>query len=174
VSELDEAWASALAEAERSARAQGRGDIAAYKSQRASNDLMRATGVEWLLSTLTVLAGEANRTGASVRIEKNDGHRFSVGSATMVGTRVTFRAGVRSLTIEAGWPREPRDGFVRGNGLACGRIGHFGKRSAGEELLLVRSSRSGAPEWVILERDGTRLPLLEARLRQHLLACLGE
>jgi hypothetical protein len=173
VSELDEAWALALAEAERRARAQGRGDIAEYIALRASNDLMRATGIEWLLQTLTVMAGEANRVGASIRIEKTDGHRFSVGSATMVGTRVTFRAGVRALTIEAGWPRAPRDGFVRGGGLACGRIGHFGKRAADEEILLVRSA-SGTPVWHILERDGTRSPLLEARLRRHLLACISE
>lgn len=173
MSELDEAWALALAEAERRARAQGRGDIAEYIALRASNDLMRATGIEWLLSTLTVMAGEANRRGASVRIEKDDGHRFSVGSATMVGTRATFRAGVRALTIEAGWPRAPRDGFVRGGGLACGRIGHFGKRTADEEILLVRST-SGAPVWHILERNGTRTPLLEARLRHHLSVCISE
>lgn len=173
MSELDEAWALALAEAERRARAQGRGDVAEYIALRASNDLMRATGVEWLLSTLTVLAGEANRRGASVRIEKSEGHRFSVGSATMVGTRVVFRAGVRALTIEAGWPREPRDGFVRGGGLACGRIAHFGKRPPDEELLLVRE-KDGTPEWFILDRTGARAPLHEARLRQHLLACIAQ
>ena len=99
MSELDEAWAFALAEAERRAREQGRGDIAEYLALRASNDLLRSTGIDWLLSTLTLLAGEANRAGASVRIEKDDAHRFRVGSATMVGPRVTFRAGVRRLTI---------------------------------------------------------------------------
>jgi hypothetical protein len=171
VSELDEAWALALAEAERRARAQGRGDIAEYIALRASNDLVRATGIEWLLKTLTVMAGEANRAGASIRLEKNEGHRFHVGSSTMVGTRIVFRAGVRALTIEAGWPREPRDGFVRG-GLACGRIGHFGKRPPDEELLLVRSN-SGVPEWQIIDKSGARTPLLEARLRQHLSACIN-
>jgi hypothetical protein len=166
VSELDEAWAMALAEAERQARATGRADIADYIALRASNDLMRRTGIEWLLSTLMTLAGEANRTGVGIRIEKEDGHRFRVGSATMVGTRLTFRAGVRALIIEAGWPRTPADGFVRGGGLACGRIGHFGKRAADEELMLVRST-TGVPEWAILEKEGTRQPLAEARLRRH-------
>ncbi len=156
----------ALAEAERQARATGRADIAEYIALRASNDLMRRTGIEWLLSTLTTLAGEANRTGVGIRIEKEEGHRFRVGSATMVGTRLTFRAGVRALIIEAGWPRTPADGFVRGGGLACGRIGHFGKRAADEELMLVRS-KTGAPEWAILEKEGTRQPLAEARLRRH-------
>lgn len=173
MSELDEAWALAMAEAERRARASGRGDIAEYIALRASNDLMRSTGIEWLVSTTTVLAGEANRAGASVRIEKADAHRFRVGSATMVGMRLTLRFGVRSLTIEAGWPRAPGDGFVRGGGLACGRIGHFGKRSADEELLLVRSS-NGAPEWFALNEDGARRPLHESRLRHHLSIFLTE
>jgi hypothetical protein len=173
VSELDEAWALALAEAERRARTAGRGDIADYIALRASNDLMRSTGIEWLMNALTTLAGEANRAGASIRIEKADGHSFRVGSATMVGPRLTFRMGVRTLTAEAGWPRTPRDGFVRGGGLACGRINHFGKRSADEELMLVRS-QSGAPEWYILEQTGKRNQLLEARLRQHLSIFLKE
>lgn len=173
MSELDEAWALAMAEAERRAREQGRGDIAEYLALRASNDLLRSTGIEWLFSTLTSLSGEANRSGASLRIEKDETHRFSVGSAIMVGPRVTFRSGVRKLTIEAGWPRTPRDGIVRGNGLACARIGHFGKRAANQELLLVRSP-SGAPEWLVIEDTGTRVALLEARLRQHLGSLLSE
>lgn len=173
VSELDEAWAMALAEAERRARSSGREDIAAYIALRASNDLMRRTGIEWLLSTLVTYAGEANRAGGAIRIEKEEGHRFRVGSAWMVGTRLTLRSGVRALTVEAGWPRTPADGFVRGGGLACGRIGHFGKRSADEELMLMRSN-AGAPEWAVLERDGAaRLPLIEARLRRHFFIFTG-
>lgn len=166
MSELDEAWARALAEAGRHALESGRGDIAEYIALRTSNDLMRRTGIEWLLSTVTTFAGEANRAGSSIRIEKEESHRFRVGTATMVGTRLTFRSGVRSLTVEAGWPRTPADGFVRGGGLACGRIGHFGKRSLDEELMLVRSS-AGVPEWCVLGKEGARLSLPEARLRKH-------
>jgi hypothetical protein len=171
--ELDEAWSLALAEAEKRAREQGREDISEYLALRATNDLIRATGIEWLISTLTLLAGEANRAGASLTIEKEDAHRFAVGNATMVGPRVTFRSGVRNLTIEAGWPRTPRDGIVRGNGLACARIGHFGKRAANQELLLVRSS-SGAPEWLIVFETGQRDTLLEDRLREHLVSLISD
>ena len=173
MSEIDEAWALALAEAERRARASGHGDIAEYLALRASNDLIRSTGIEWLVSTITLLAGEANRRGASVSIEKEDAHRFSVGSAIMVGPRVTFRSGVRRLTIEAGWPRTPSDGIVRGSGLACARIGHFGKHSEDNELLLICSS-TGAPEWLILEKSGARIALLEAGLRKHLSRFLAD
>lgn len=173
MSELDEAWAFALAEAERRAREQGRGDIAEYLALRASNDLLRSTGIEWLMSTITYFAGEANRAGASIRIEKEEAHRFRVGIATMVGPSISFHSGVRRLTIEAGWPRTSRDGIVRGQGLACARIGHFGKRAENQELLLVRSS-NGVPEWLVLEESGSRFSLIESRLRQHLVKFLSE
>lgn len=167
MSELDEAWALALAEAERRARLSGRGDVAEYLRLRASNDLARNAGIDWLLSTFTTLAGVANRNGASVQLTRLDAHRFPVGSATMVGTLLTLRAGVRQLLIEAGWPRAPRDGFVRGNGLACGNIKHFGLRGANQELLLVRKG-SEAPQWVALGESGQRAQFAEAQMRHHL------
>ena len=173
MSELDEAWALALAEAERRAREKGRGDVAEYLALRTSNDQARATGIEWLLDTFKTLAGEANRAGASIQIAKTDAHRFRVGNSTMVGTLVTFRLGVRALMIEAGWPRTPRDGIVRGGGLASAHIRHFGNRAADEELLLVRSP-NGAPQWLVLEKTGGRTPLVEAHLRRHLIRFLGE
>src|ERR1051325_1239156 len=102
MSELDEAWAAALSEAERRARLAGRGDIADYLSLRNSNDLLRQAGVDWLLAEFTALAGEANRAGASIQISKEHGHRFQIGSATMVGHLITFTNGVRRLYVEAG------------------------------------------------------------------------
>jgi hypothetical protein len=172
MSELDEDWAEVLAEAERRARAQGRGDLVEYLRLRASNDQARATGVEWLFETFTQLAGEANRAGAGVQVSKQTGHRFEVGSATMVGTLLTLKSGVRQLMIEAGWPRAPRDGFVAGNGLACGRIRHFGLTAANEELLLVRA-RDGTPQWLATDRRGSRSQLLAERARQHVRKFIG-
>ena len=166
MSELDEEWAQVLAEAERRARSAGRGDLVEYLRLRASNDRARSTGMQWLFETFTNLAGEANRTGAGVQILKKEGHRFGIGSATMVGGLLTLKSGVRQLMIEAGWPRAPRDGFVPGNGLASGQIRHFGIKSANEELLLIRAPE-GTPLWLILEKEGTRTQLLETRIRQH-------
>ena len=166
MSELDEEWGQVLAEAERRARAAGRGDLVEYLRLRASNDRARSTGVQWLFATFTQLAGEANRTGGGVQLNKKEGHRFEVGSATMVGWLLTLKSGVRQLLVEAGWPRAPRDGFVPGKGLACAQIRHFGIRSANEELILLRS-REGTPEWHVLEKTGMRSQLREARLRQH-------
>jgi hypothetical protein len=70
VNELDEAWELAIAEAERRARDVGRGDVADYLMLRASNDLARRAGVDWLTSVFMSVAGEANRAGASITIEQ--------------------------------------------------------------------------------------------------------
>lgn len=173
LSELDEQWAMAMAEAERRARAAGRNDVAEYLSLRSANDLARSVSIEWLFVTFQTLAGEANRAGASIRITQRDAHRFAVGNATMVGKLLTFHLGVRKLEIEAGWPRMPRDGFVRGGGLASAHIRHFGQRAADEELLLVRA-KDGAPVWFILEKTAARTSLSEARARHHIAKFLGE
>src|SRR6266702_4577361 len=94
MSELDEAWAQALAEAQQRARAAGRTDVSEYLALRASNDLLRQTGIDWLLATFTTLAGKANRAGGSIQIEQQATHRFRFGNATMVGALVVFRGGV--------------------------------------------------------------------------------
>ena len=172
--ELDEAWGQALAEAERRATAAGRRDVAEYLRLRTSNDLLRQTGIEWLLNTFTILAGQANRRGASIQISKEDLHRFPVGNATMVGPLLTLGFGVRALSIEAGWPRTPADGFVRGGGLACARIRHRGKKSVDENLMLVRSDKD-APRWMVIdEKTDRRSELLEAGIQKHLTKMLAE
>lgn len=155
MSELDEAWTQALAEAARRARAAGRKDIAEYLALRRSNDLLRQTAVNWLGETFQTLAAEANRRGASIQMSQDSGHRFKVGTATMVGRSLTLRYGVRQLLVEAGWPRTPADGFVKGGGLARGNIRHLGMKAADLELLLVQSS-TGNPRWMIQREDGDK------------------
>lgn len=171
MSELDEAWAAALSEAEHRARLAGRKDVAEYLSLRNSNDLIRKAGVDWLVNGFTTLAGDANRSGSSIQIAKQEGHRFPLGSSTMVGHLLTLSNGVRTLYIEAGWPRVPRDGFVRGGGLACAMIRHLGIRTAGEELLLTKTS-NGAPMWKSLAPK--RSSLHESDIRRHLAILLDQ
>jgi hypothetical protein len=167
LSELDEAWQSALAEAKQRARAAGRADVAEYLNLRAQNDLLRATAINWLIGTVTAIAGARNRQGAAIKTEVADAHQFRVGNATMVGSRLTLHSGVRALTIECGWPRTPSHGIVRGNGLACGNIKHLGRPRANAPLLLVRS-KSGAPQWFILKKDDSRVLFTAADARAHL------
>jgi hypothetical protein len=167
MSEFDEDWARVLAEAEQKARARGRGDVTEYLSLRQMNDFARTAGADWLFATFIEHAGHANRNGASIRIERREAHRFQLGNSTMVGTLLTLHVGVRSLMIEAGWPRAPRDGIVRGGGLASARIRHFGLPKADEELLLVYAE-DNRPHWLVMEKTGTRTRLLEERVRLHI------
>ena len=165
MSELDEAWAAALSEAEHKARLAGRKDVAEYLSLKNTNDLLRKAGVQWLIETFTIAAGDANRAGGSIQISKTDDHRFKVGNSTMVGQLVTLSYGVRTLFVEAGWPRVPRDGFVRGGGLACANIRHMGIRAASEELVLAKTN-NGTPNWKSLTRQ--RPHLQQSDIHHHI------
>ncbi len=167
MSELDAEWARRVAVAEQTARAQGRGDVADYLALRAANDLARGVGCEWLLATFNNLADEANRAGAAITITQEDAHRFHIGHSTMVGRKLSLRAGVRELVIEAGWPRAPQDGIVRGGGLACARVTHFGDRARNASLLLVQTP-TGTPQWLIVAETGAHLPFHEEHTRQHI------
>ena len=108
MSELDEAWAVALSEAEQKARLAGRGELAEYLALRNSNDLLRKAGIDWLVTSFQRLADDANLAGARIQISSTDGHRFRIATSTMVGRLVTLINGVRTLHVAAGWPRVPR------------------------------------------------------------------
>jgi hypothetical protein len=166
LSELEEHWTNALAEAERRARAMGRQDIAEYVALRSTNDRVRRTAVDWLLTTFSELAADENRKGASLQIDQIDAHRFRIGQATMVGRLLTLRFGARSLQIEAGWPRTAPDGFIRGGGFACAHIKHVGRPNLSDELLL-RQSAGKAPHWEILKKTGERVVLTSERIAIH-------
>lgn len=172
MNELEEAWALILAEAEMRARGAGRKDLVEYLALRKSNDLLRMTGINWLITTFESLAGEANRRGSSIQFTKDSSHRFRVGNATMLGPLLTLTSGVRKLSIEAGWPRAPRDGFLRGGGLACAHIKHFGIRSANDSLLLVLSDE-GVPQWIGREKKHSGVEIHEANLRNHIAVLLS-
>ena len=167
MSELEEAWELALAAAHERARAAGRRDITDYLNLRRKNDLLRRTATDWLIESFIAMAGEANRAGAGVAIEQHEHHRFPRGSASMVGRRIVLRRGVRELTIESGWPRTPRDGFIRGDGLACANIKHFGQSRMNEELILIRSSNE-SPKWSLIGKDEKRSVLKKSDLQRHL------
>ena len=164
---FDEDYERRLEEARARAGGAGRGDVLEYLNLKATNDRLRARGVEWLLDAFNAAAGELNRAGAGLALARTDAHRFRVGQSTMVGSRLVLRRGVRQLTVEAGWPRAPRDGVVRGGGLASAQVGHFGNARAGEELLLLPTPEGDA-RWFVLEQTGARSELRNERLRRHL------
>jgi hypothetical protein len=165
MTELDEAWELALAQATQRAHGEGRADIARYLDLRRRNDLLRRAATDWLLDAVFALAADANRKGGTIQIERNEEHRFTRGAATMIGTALILRRGVRALTIESGWPRAPRDGVVRGNGLACANIKHLGQARYDDELILVTTEK-GSPQWCVV-KAGSRSLLTTPTLRQH-------
>ena len=171
LSSFDEEYERQLEEARARATARGRGDVLDYLHLKAANDTLRARAVSWLLDSFTALAGELNRAGAGLSLARADAHRFRVGHSTMVGERLVLRRGLRALTVEAGWPRSPRDGVVRGGGLASALVGHFGNRRADEELLLV-SAEAETARWFVIEKTGARTELLEEHLRRHVVRLL--
>ena len=175
MSELEEAWAAGLAEAEAEARAraQGRRDIAEYLALRSSNDLIRRIAGDWLMTVFTTAAGKANRAGGAIQISTEATHRFKVGNASMVGTCLTLASGVRKLVVEVGWPRTPRDGFIRGGGLACGNIKHVGIKPANEELRLVLNA-AGTPSWIVTGKHEEPHELHETHIRNHLAILLDD
>ena len=74
MSELEDAWELALAEAQSRAHATGRADIAEFLTVRRRNDLLRRTAIDWLLNEIVLLAGQANRAGAGIQIEQKERH----------------------------------------------------------------------------------------------------
>lgn len=164
MNELEQAWARKLDEARVKAEAAGHADVAEYLTLRATNDLIRQTGVNWLLESLLEIAAEAVRAGAKVTIETELQHRFRFGNSSLTGSSARLSQGVRCLTLEAGWTRQPADGFMRGGALAAARITHFGLSKHNADLLLVQSD--DAPNWFSVVENGAR-ELFNAKNLQH-------
>ena len=160
MNELEQVWTRKLNEARVKAENSGRADVAEYLALRATNDMIRQTSVEWLLDSLSEIASDANRSGANVRIETENAHRFQFGNASLAGSLCRLHQGVRCLSVEAGWTRSPADGFIRGGALAAALVSHFGMSKHDAELVLV--SEKNAPSWFSVGKSGKR-ELFDAR-----------
>lgn len=166
MSELEEAWALALTEAEARAREAGQFDLSEYLALKTANDFSRTVGSDWLTNTFTAVAGEANRRGAAIQIVVKESHHFTIGNATMMGRQVEFQRGVRKLSVEVGWPRRPRDGFISGGGLAHANVLHFGRKLVNDELRLILDPE-GTPRWIVQENDRDFREIHEDDIRRH-------
>jgi hypothetical protein len=168
MNELDEVWAQKLSQATANARAAGRIDVADYLNLKATNDLIRQTSVKWLFDSMTEIAARNNRgiAASSVTIESENPHRFDFAKATMVGSLLRLRQGVRCLTLEAGWTRTPADGFMRHSALAAARVTHFGITKANQDLILLRQTND-VPEWFSIDRNGRKSLFNLNKLEEH-------
>lgn len=172
MNELNEFWANSIDEAINKARAEGRTDVADYLALKATNDEIRAASSRWLFGSLLEIAHEAIRRGLNIKIENENPYRFEMNKATMVGSLLEFKFGIRRLTAEAGWTRTPQDGFMRGGALAFARLVHFGQAKHNAELILIRSKDS-APQWFAVDRAGHQTAFDSNNLREHFRIFLG-
>lgn len=173
MSELDQLWEQMLDEAMLAARASGRHDVADYLDLKARNDVLRRAGVQWIFEAFIGIAGEATRQFAAITIDREEPHNFAHRGANIAGKRLTFRLGVRCLSVEAGWTRTPSDGFMRGGALAVAKITHFGMPKMNAELLLKPAAE--APGWLVIDPDGQAAAAADdAYLRRHFNVFLGE
>jgi len=173
MNELDRIWNDMLADAAANARSSGRGDVADYLSLKSSNDEIRRQAVLWLFDSLISIAAEAGRHDPSITLEREEPHSFEFRGANIVGSLVRVRQGVRSLTVEAGWPRTPSDGFIRGNAMAVARVLHFGMKRSDADLLLVRHDDEKGPLWFAESTAGTRSEFRVEELLRHFAIFLG-
>lgn len=148
------------------ARASGQSDVVEYLELKATNDSIRASSVKWLFDSMFEIASKLNRNNLQITIENENPHSFALGNATLIGSLVHFRQGVRCLSVEAGWTRTPNDGFMRGGILAGARIIHFGIGRHNDELVLARGKEDVA-NWFTIDKNGKRILLDSNRLNKH-------
>lgn len=171
MNELEEVWAQTLNAALAKAQASGNRDVAEYLALKATNDMIRQTSVKWLFDSLLEIAAFENRNDSRIVIENNNSHQFAFKNANLVGASLSFRQGVRCLSVEAGWTRTPADGFMRGGALAVARILHFGISKHNSELSLVMENNS--PNWFSIDADGKREIFDSRNLNEHFQVFLG-
>ncbi len=161
----DSDWQLNLQEAILNAQQNGRADIAEYISLKSSNDAIRTKSVKWLFETILEIVFAFNNHGARIKIEQLDNHQFQNERAVLRGSRLKLQRGIRCLTVEAGWTRNPGDGFMRGGALVYARFTHFGFPKFAEEFLLLKYEEQ--PQWFSVDGDTHRISFEIARLRRH-------
>ena len=171
MNELDEVWARKLSEARLKAQTSGSVDVAEYLALKATNDMIRQTSVNWLSESLLEIVNQSNQGGSRITIETENPYRFAFRNAHLVGSLISFRQGVRCLTVETGWTRTPADGFMRGGALAAARILHFGISKHNAELVLVLEKNT--PSWFSVDIAGKRELFDAKNLQRHFQVFIG-
>ncbi|MER3431043.1 MAG: hypothetical protein C4324_08380 [Blastocatellia bacterium] len=168
---LDDIWDEMLSEAHRRAIASGNADAAEYLELRLRNDRLRAAAADWLVE-IFVEAAAASPLLAGVEIEREEPHQFVHSGTTLTGLSISARLGVRCVTLQAGWPRRPSDGIIRGAALAIGRISHRGLPRLNVDLRLVLDRNR--PGWIVVGSDGLPTTVDKEFFGSHFAALVGE
>ncbi len=157
-------------------------DLAAeYLALKAANDQLRERGKRWLWGALDVICSEMSRELSErghppLQVGRQD-WRFQVENATMVGERFGARCRTNTLTVEAGWPREPQHGYIGGGGLARARIGlsqnvMLEPRIVAE--MIYRRPGEGEPAWYLIANKKLGDKVTELALRSYLKMVLAD
>ncbi len=168
----EEVWQEKLDEALHNAQLHERSDVADYISLKASNDAVRAGSVKWLFETVLEIVFAFNERGARIKLEQKENHQFRHEKAYLTGSLLKLQHGIRCLTLEAGWTRNPGDGFMRGGALVFARITHFGFPKEAEELVLLRYEDH--PQWFSVDGEFHRISFDVRSLRRHFEVFLGD
>jgi hypothetical protein len=166
VTNRDQLWDDLPAEMIDFVRTLARHNLSDLIALKASNDEIRHRAVEWLIGIFSELAGQLNRRNIPIEIERHEPHTFPAFKANMVGIKVSFRHGIRCLTVEAGWTRLPSDGFMRGGALAVAHISHFGQKRHNMDLALLKID--DRPQWHSIDSDNIARPIDMPDLARHL------
>jgi hypothetical protein len=145
-----------------------------YLALKAANDELRQQGKQWLWNALDATCSEISRelsarNDPSLQVGRQE-WQFKVEDSTMVGERFGARFREKTLTVEAGWPREPQHGIVPGLGLARARIG-FSQNVMIEvkivaEMILKRHSH-GDLGWSFIANRKLGARVTESLLREY-------
>ena len=165
MNETNEIWQNDLNQVIRQAENEGRADAAAYFSLKSTNDKIRTSSVEWLFETVLEIVSAFNEHGANIKIEQKDDYQFKGEKSLLTGSLLKLQRGVRCLTFEAGWTRNPNDGFMRGGALVFAGISHFGFNKENEELVLLKFEDQ--PQWFSVDGETNRISFDVRRLRRH-------
>lgn len=165
MNELYEVWTEDLNAAISHAKAVGRFELADYLTLKASNDAIRGESIKWLFDSVLEIVFAFNRHSARIKIEKKEKHRFKFGNSELSGTILNLRQGVRCLSFEAGWTKIPGDGVIKGGGLACAKINHFGFRKQNEDLVLLRYEDK--PQWFTIDGENHRIAFNMRGFQKH-------
>lgn len=161
--DIEEIWEETVAQTLDSAANDVSVDFSTLKNTR---DALRETACQKLLEIFRLIGENFAEKGLKISLQHAPTHRFDVQMTSMVGQKLVLSCGIRSLTIEAGYPRTGTDGFMRGNSLAAARISHFGVAQA-NQLLYLHQLDESEPTWFTSESEFSRKAFEAADVRRH-------
>lgn len=157
---FEEKWLEMINSAKLIAAEQGNETLRDFFELKAANEKIRMDASKTLLEYFFRAIRIKIEEGFKLDVETHGGYKFQMRHALLTGFRVDVLFGLRRLSIEIGWTRLPKDGFMRGGALAYCRITHFGRPEHNSELLLLNSQN---PKW-FTEKSNSPFDITDAMI----------